>query len=422
MGNDLGFLAQLVSDRATGLLHALQRKTRGRGSTLVAVLQPVCEDLRRQAEQANATPPASPREEEVRLRTLLRADQQLDVLYEVVSHFRDDVARQDLPVGLLYLIDELIRDLLPNEADPLIHLDNRHMYSTLPILETLPGLLQASSVPHPHPVAFNLPRLDPGNALFAPILAHEVGHTAWRQGVGTTLDTLINDQDVKPILDTAVAAGVGAKELAAMYNSWRQELMCDALAATLTGPSFLFAASVFLPAPANSALGTHPYPRDRIGLALRILERFDWTDTLERLVPDALSWCKDVAADPKLTSHPAESALRAAMTAIEPTVLELAESHCVKRLRATDFTARESQLFSHFELEVPPVSILDGAESPWMVIGAAWLSEIRAHQQAVGPASLPSIAANSRLNRFILKTIELSAVADFWGADEPSAS
>jgi len=62
MGDDLGFLAQLVKERSEHLRRSLQRKT-GRGSTLVAALEPVCAALEGLASAAVATPPTSSRQE-----------------------------------------------------------------------------------------------------------------------------------------------------------------------------------------------------------------------------------------------------------------------------------------------------------------------------------------------------------------------
>jgi hypothetical protein len=211
MGNDLDFLAQLVTERSQQLQRSLEGKS-GRGSTLIAALDPVLSKFENLASVAATTVSTSSRAEGVLIRNLLRAKQQLDLAYEVVAHFRDDIGRVDLPVGLLYLIDDLIRDLLPADADPLLHLNDQYMYSTLPLLETLPRLLSPRLIPEPHPVAFYIPKLNPANALFAPILAHEVGHTSWRQGIQTDLQVRIDQAAVKSTLDQAVASGADPTE------------------------------------------------------------------------------------------------------------------------------------------------------------------------------------------------------------------
>jgi len=415
----LGFLGRLVEERAQRILTRLEAK-RGRGSTFAAAFSTVCEDLIAQGQAAQSGASPTGKDFEVAVREMLRTLQQLDILYSVVAHFEADVGRRDLPVGLLYLVDELVKDLLPQSADPLIHLDDRHMYSTLPILETLPGLLKPDTVTGIHPVAFNLPGLDPNNAMLAPILAHEVGHTSWRQGIASELDQETDQAAVKGALDIAVSKGVDASELTKMYASWGQELMCDVLAATLTGPSFLFASGVFLPGPGHAVLGTHPYPQDRVALTLRILERFDWIECIERQAPKTLQWFVDLAGRPELSGHPAETALRDSMSLIEPALLKVAENLCTKRLTASAFVERETELADFHRLQIPPAVLSGEASSPWLIICSTWMNEIVRFGD--DPVALPRIAVDDRANRFSLKAVELAAIASCWGEDEPASA
>jgi hypothetical protein len=419
MDDDLRFLAALVKERSDRLRDALQDR-RGRGSTFASTFVGVCDQLSKVAVESLNEEPRTGRELQVRVRGLLRSRQQLGLMYRVVAHFENDIGRRDLPVGLLYLIDEIVRDLLPQSADPLVHLDDRYMYSTLPLLETLPELLKPEAIDHPHPVAFNLPGLDPANAMLAPILAHEVGHTSWRQGTATILDSRIDEQAVRDALDPAISAGEDPADLAKTYASWCQELMCDALAATLTGPSFLFSSAVFLPAPGLGGLGSHPYQRDRIALTLRILERYGWTETLERLSPRTLAWCTDLVSRPELSGHPRETALRNAMAVVESELLQVAEDQCSTRLRVEDFVGVEAVLLQHIEAQVPPVELANAPATPWMIVCGAWFGEIAARGD--DPSALPLIAADSRVNRFALKAVELAAIAASWSDHEPAAS
>jgi hypothetical protein len=109
------------------------------------------------------------------------------------------------------------------------------------------------------------------------------------------------------------------------------------------------------------------------------------------------------------------------MEVIEPDLLDVAEAQCVNRLQAEDFENRKTELFDHLKLQIPPVIVSDAPSSPWLAICASWLYEIT----SLGGSSLsalPLIANDSRLNRFVLKTIELSAVAGLWSGDEPVAT
>lgn len=415
MDDNVRFLARLVQERAKQLQGRLP-PAEGRGSSLVSATESACRRLFSQAEALANGAPQSPAQDRVDSRTLQRAKQQLDILYEIIATYGDDVGRSDVPVGLLYLVDELIGDLLPSGADPLLHLDNAYMYSTLALFQALSSVFLPSDFALPHPVAFNVPGLDPGNALFAPILAHEVGHTSWRQGVQQSLDSQMDKSAAEVALQAALPSGVDPNQLATMFRSWLQELMCDALAAVLTGPSFLFASCVFLPAPAEGSLSSHPYPADRVAFTLRILERLGWMPVLEELVPGVLGWCRSVSSNPALTGHPAESALRNAIHVVEPTMTSLAEATVTARISSQDFGDGQDELFRHFDLEIPPVSVRGQPASPWLIITAGWLHELHELEGhgANAQTELPFIAADPRLNRFLMKSIELSGVARLW--------
>lgn len=420
MGDDLRFLGQLVSERANQIALRLP-KAEGHGSTLVGAVAAVVAQHAADAQTIAAAGASSPAEERVRRRDLLRYQQQLDVLYEFMSRFGSDIGRTDVPIGLLHLVDELIHDLLPFGADPILHLDDKNMYSTMSIFQAVPKILHPGGHPHPHPVAFNVPGLDPGNAMFAPILAHEVGHTSWQQGIQGRLNALLDLPAINVVLQQAVAAGADAQSLGNQFHSWLQEMMCDALAATLTGPSFLFASSVFLPAPAEGGLGSHPYPRDRIAFTLRILERHGWVPLLEELVPDVLDWCRQLAADPILNALPAETALRQSMALAEDAMMDLADDVALNRVTSADFAAAQDELFSYLDMEIPPVTATGRTVGPWLAITACWIHELR-QRAAEGPPALPTIAVDPRLNRFLLKSVELAGVVKLWGhSDAPTS-
>lgn len=413
MDDDVRFLIRLVVERSELLVTGMSR-TEGRGDSLVRAATEVCSQLSADARAQNSAIPQSDAERNVVIRGLLRAVHKLDVLYQLIATYGMDVGRTDLPVGLLHLVDELIEDLLPEGADPLMHLDGRNMYSTLPIFQAVPSVIDPARQSTPHPVAFNLPGLDPGNALFAPILAHEVGHTSWRQGVSLELDKRIDFAAVEAVLLKAQSQGVPADTLAASFQSWTQELMCDSLAATLTGPSFLFAASVFLPAPSEGALGTHPYPRDRIAMTLRILDRNGWIPVLEEHAAGVLGWCRRLSGNPVLVGGPLETALREAMEIVEPVLVEVADATAQGRPTPADFDAAKEELFEHLNLGIPPVNLSSGPASPWLIITAGWLREL-SQRGTAAHEELPEIATDARLNRFLLKSIELAGIVKLWG-------
>jgi hypothetical protein len=414
--DELRFLARLIADRTAQLRASAADESQGRGYGLVRLVLLLCDAVEEDAAAVSGRLPlVDPTEGPVLERELLRLRTEQNVLHELLAHYRGDAGRRDLPIGLAHLVDEIVDDLLPTRADPIIHLDSRNMYSTMPLLGAVAGLLRGKSLSEPHPVAFNLPALDPANALLSPILVHEVGHTAWRQGLQQALDSKADLATASDHLRRAAASGsIRPTELAKQFDGWRQEIMCDAVAAVLTGPSFLFASAVFLPAPAHSYLGTHPYPRDRLRYTLDLLDDIGWTPVLQRLVPRVLAWCRDLARDPQLTGHPAEPGLRDALDTIEPAISEVAKSAAGNSLRPEVFEDAEPGLFAHLDLGVPPVTTEAGTPmSPWLIIAGSWLHEIG--HLGDEPESLAVISANARLNNLLIKAIELAGVSKLWG-------
>jgi hypothetical protein len=414
VGDDLGFLSRLVIERATKLTAALPQDE-GRGATLAVVGAAVCESITDEANRLGSLSGVPENIAVVHARTLLRSKQRLDLLHQVVATYGPDVGRSDLPVGLMYLVDELIQDLLPMGADPLLHLGQGYMYSTLALLEAVPSLMAPSQLPHPHPVAFHLPGLSPENAMLAPILAHEVGHTSWKQGVRRDLFQAMDMPAIDAELRAAAQAGADLARLVESFEFWLQELMCDALAAVLAGPSFLFASAVFLPAPGESQLGGHPYPRDRVGFTLRILDSHGWTPTLSGLVPDVLAWCTDLANNPQLSGDPEETGLRAAIAVAEPAMVMVANQVAANRVTVEQFARCQRDFFDHLDLAVPPVLSDGHPASAWLIVLAGWLHEL-VQRGSTATEAMPEIAGDVRLNRFLLKTIELSGVTKIWGA------
>jgi hypothetical protein len=413
---ELRFLAQLVADRCQRLLGKLDSERAGRGYSLVSVVRNICSRILKDGEAiAVALPITDPTLAALKSRELARLRQELDLLHEVVAHFHGDIGRTDLPVGLLHLVDELIFDLLPAGADPILHLDDPNMYSTLPLLQVLAGVVGGDVPGKPHPVAFNLPAIDPGNATLAPILAHEVGHTAWIQGLKQEVDAKSDFPAISARLRQAVVddPSIDALKLAQTFDDWRQEILCDSLATALSGPSFLFASAVFLPIPTVTRLGSHPPPRDRVALTLRQLDSWGWTATLGKLAPEVTNWCRSLAAAQPASVSPAEAALRDAMALLEPTLTEVAQKTVRRALQPNDLNNVEAELFGQLALEIPPVEIGRSVSSPWLIIAGGWLFELQ--RRGDSPSALAAISADARLNRFLIKTVELSGVARMWG-------
>jgi len=421
VSSDGQFLAQVTSTVVEQVRAELRNAPKGRGSSFVGLADAVCvELLQRVGEEVGKLPGADEAAAARVQRELQRLRMGAEVAHFHVSALTGGVARRDLPVGLLHLVDELVRDLLDSSADPLIHLMDERMYSTFPVFEDFRPHVKSVACPDPQPIVFNLPGVDPTNVLLSPILAHEVGHTAWSQGVQKAFLSQADLAAAKaPLLRAAHATGTDEKLIARTFIFRVTEHMCDALATVLTGPSFAFASAVFLPLVSGrqrwnrNGRPTHPLPQDRMALHLHMLDQLGWSDLLAQRIPKIHTWLQGHAQNPQLSKDPVEDALRDAVEAIQQSIIDVAIASVTNGASSAEYSTMEGELQSLLKVGIPPAEVAGKAVSPWLIVLAGWMSELQdLHDE---PTRLSHVMADDHVNRFLLKSVELSAVASLWG-------
>ena len=193
-------------------------------------------------------------------RALHRTLTEVETILPFLRPLMESVRRDDVPIGMLVALDSAIEALLPAGADPVVHFDSAHMYSTLDLYE----MLNWPQENEPTPVAFFVPVLSPFNALMTPLLVHEIGHTAILQAnLGSAAVSAASD-DLNRLLARYVSDAETKTrfEVQTQLVGWVDELLCDSLATAICGPSYLFAAASFLPATAHDdPASSHPSER-----------------------------------------------------------------------------------------------------------------------------------------------------------------
>jgi hypothetical protein len=416
----LGLVVGLLNDRIGAVRRVQPRIEGGRGQQLLALVESMLVGVERERDRLLKELAAATDDDEAAVlgRMLLRLLSQVRG-FSMLTPYLADVGRVDLPMGLVQSIEILIESLLPEGADPVVHLDEHHMYSTLDLLsltESVRVALGVTGEPTPAPIVFFLPGTDPNNALLLPILGHEVGHPAVDQArlMPTVLDRASLDA-LNTLLDDCMnAAGeTDATPWQIRLFHWLEELMCDALATVLTGPSFLFASAVFLPAPDEGVLGTHPFPSDRIGMTLRLLDALGWRNLLTVHAPGITAWLEGLD-QPIGAAAPRERFLREGVRLLEPALFEVAREHVSGDLEPNEFDNIQSFLAELLHAGVPPAEISGKAVPPWAAVLAAWLHRVREHGDV--PATLIAAVADREFNASILKAIEMSRILSLWGA------
>jgi hypothetical protein len=331
--------------------------------------------------------------------------------------FVHDVERQEVPLGLLQIIDVLVDSLLPGGADPVIHFDARYMYSTLDVVKGVAPVLTALGVspgPEVRPVVFFLPAGDPSNALLMPILAHEVGHAAVERGdLGGEVLRRVDATKLNGLFATCLARAGNPDPTPWQIHfvGWLDELLCDALATVLCGPSMLFAAAAFLPASDPGTLGSHPFPGDRIRLCLEQLSELGWDEVLNANCPNTTTWLR--ALTPPLSSgDPREEFLRGSVDLLKEPLLAVAKEHASGALNPQDFRAVSHRLAELITAQIPPAQVDGDPADPWAITLAAWLRQFVACGDSVG--ALAAAVSNREFNDFVHKSIEMARIARLW--------
>jgi hypothetical protein len=381
-------------------------------------------------EVAEAAAVAQPEQDELlqnSSRKYERLSPQLDIVYSVLAKYRDAVNRADVPVGMQHLVGILISEILVSPGDPLINLSPENTYSTIDLVEQLDYVLrQQRGVPvkigydFPHPIAFNMPALDPSNALLSPLVAHEVAHTAVNERLLAELQKASAGK-AEAIL-VAHLASVGQAEgsptaiqWAGLFQSWCNELLCDAVALALTGPSFAFAFAAYLP-PTNFAIvNTHPPLRDRMAFHLSGLTLLGWDDVLDERCPAIQQWMVDASQNLILTNNPAESFLREAMVAIQDDIFSVAFSHVKTQLSPSEVVPLLAESVSGFQVGIPWVEIGAKVLSAWQVILSGWFAAIA--ERGDNELCLGAASNDDRFNALLVKALEMSSIVQAWRGD-----
>lgn len=342
---------------------------------------------------------------------------QLDTIYYNLARYRHCVDREDVAIGLQHLLDVLMDELVGAEADPMIYLDSVPMYSTVPLVDLLnefdpeSGINPAEGYTGRQPIVVNLPALDPDNALLAPVLAHEVAHTAVQRSLSRLARERMAGKREEMRERARRIAGDEADDWAAVFDSWVDELMCDAVALVVSGPSFMFAFHGYLPPSNVPEISEHPAVRDRMRFHLWVLEELGWVPLLNARVPSLMRWYAEVSMDVPLSGHPAETFLREAIQSVEGDVLTVAREYVSSPFVPVDDDETLALACEHLHKGVPAVQISGQILSTWMVVLAGWLAVFQGKDR---PIKAMKAIHDRAYNAVLLKALELSSVVTKW--------
>ena len=370
----------------------------------------------------------------------------LGVVHRVLARYEGSIDRPDLPVGIQHLIHVLMKQLTRETCDPIVHLDPVDNYSTIDLVAELNAMkrkdgglnIEDGYENHRRPVVLNLPALDPANALLTPLLVHEVAHSAVEAELLQTLKSRTPVQT--KAVDKAIAAlrpkigQAAGDELAAHYLEWCGELICDAVALAMTGPSFLFAYGSFARPSSVASVSTHPPSRDRLAFHIRVLDRLGWTESLSSRIPDAYGWFIEAGKNPYLANSADERILRQGMSDVEDAIIQLSIEAVENPLLPGRAEEIVDIVAEQLAVGTPVVDYQGTALGTWEIVFAGWISIFkveaadRASNDEIDPTFSPTeiekllvrAIGNDGLNALLVKAIELASIVTAWRQHERS--
>ena len=249
-----------------------------------------------------------------------------------------------------------------------------------------------------------------------PLLAHEVGHVA-EDRLLKVLSGQVDQAALQHELEARSLEGGASHPLAwkQRLTDWSKELLCDAVAADLMGPSLLWALATILPAPSPGSTGTHPFPSYRVHSVMDLLRDRGW-DRLLASTPGATAWLDQIARSgaEREPHSPEEGFLHAAIRIIEPSI-HSASKEIISGIDSANFYESMDQLEQYLDAGIPPTEIGGESSDPWSIILACWTYQIRRYGDS--PDAIVRASADGQVNAFTTKSIELAGVATLWRRD-----
>ena len=409
----LEFVRSLIAGHIDNALRGQPTSHPGRGAQLFELHRRVIEqakkaildvDAKLEARSDDATRHFAERE-------LRRTLTEVETILPFLRPLMESVRRADVPIGMLVVLDSAIEALLPGGADPVVHFDDVHMYSTLDLYEAL----RLPRESEPTPVAFLVPVLSPFNALMMPLLVHEIGHTAILQADLGSAAMSAASADLNELLAQYVSdAGTETRfKVQTRLVDWVDELLCDRLATAICGPSYLFAAASFLPTTANDdPESSHPFPSDRLRFCLKSLEFTGWSGFMEGMCPETVRWLRRRATPGEPTSS-LERFLRDACEALAPAIESTVASHVpTAAINAEAYASIAPHAMNHLRMRVPASEIDEEPLGPWQILMLGWQRSFEVRGDS--PATLAQAPNDLELSRVLLRAIEMAQIRRLW--------
>ena len=376
-----------------------------------------------------------------------------------------DAARTPpLDLGTRYLIDFIASRLVSARAEVTVVTAVEGSYRTaIDPFSFVFSNLEEQQVDELAIVVF-VPRREQHSGLLHPLIVHELGHAASKQGglaqsltaktesddslrklLDTSAHALAAEMDMRADVMTAICKAVDVAPepapeseavssvargyLMLQLGYWVEEALCDAFATQLLGPTYLYAfAAIVGTGDLDATDAQHPPARQRMRLMLAQLDALGWEPILAKETPEIGDWLRDKSTTSLRHQEPAHRFCLGALELLMDDVRGMVAEH-VGQLAfepAAFDAARSEEIKSLLAAGVPPAQAHEVGTAQRRKIGRAeiilgsWLFALG--EGGGGLDALARAPGLPELSRLLPKALELSALVAAWDSENDAAS
>jgi len=339
-----------------------------------------------------------------------------------------------LDLGTRYLVDQITATLVVGHAEVTVVAATDRSYATVtnplrPVFELSGATLPSSETI----IVVFVPRREQRSGLLHPLIMHELGHAANKRHnlVARVLSTEPGRKELLAVMgearksaEASAKGEAGADELAAVaedvaarFVAWIEEAICDAIAAHILGPTYLYSFMAIVGTSDIDAAGDeHPTTRQRIRLLLMQLDSLGWHDVLADAAPNIDEWFREAASNAPEHADPDVACCEAALARLYQEIVDVVVDHLDGLVfHASDFDPIREEIDGLLTLGIPPCQTVRRAPiGRAAIILGSWLFAVEAQG---GDLDALAVAADvPELSRLLPKALQDAAMLEAWEA------
>lgn len=346
----------------------------------------------------------------------------------------DAAGSPPLDLGTRYLVDQTAARLVASHAEVTVVAATDRSYAT--VTNPLAPVFRLSGAAPPDGemvVVVYVPRREQRSGLLHPLTIHELAHAADKQHDlvakvletergGEVLSALTGEADKQAKASThggvdADAISAAAEPIEARLDAWIEEAVCDATAAHILGPTYLYSFMAIVgTSDLDDAGQEHPPTRQRIRLLLNQLDGLGWTKLLADAAPAIDAWFREAARQEEEYEEPDVAFCVTALERLSEEIIDVVADHLDSLVfQAHDFAPIRKEIDELLNQGIPPCQTLERtAIGRAEIILGSWLFAV---EKQGGDLDALAVAADvPELSRLLPKALQDAALLGAWKA------